>query len=209
MSVSPSPPSCARPDAPRNCSRADARPLLRRDVVGGRGRGRRQCRHRFLDAAILRGLVLRRNVIQHRRQPAFGLGDAPALARGVVLDLVALDLADAEIEAFGMAEIKPRHRRARPHRIALGQLDAGGVLGIEQREQRRLFGVVGLRGIARRRANAGILLEDQFDRASASRPAHSPRIRGARAHACARQRLRRGDRPAPCTGSRSNRHWRA
>src|SRR3984957_2820909 len=83
------------------------------DVVGGHSRGRRQGWHRFLDAAVLCGLVLRRDVVQHRGQPAFGLGDAPALARGVVLDLVALDLADAEIEAFRMAEIKTRYRRAR------------------------------------------------------------------------------------------------
>jgi hypothetical protein len=32
------------------------------------------------------------------------LGNAPALAAGIVLDLVALDLADAEIIAVGMAE---------------------------------------------------------------------------------------------------------
>ena len=151
----PAPPSCDRPDAPRSCSRADATPIRRtRHRWRARPR-RRQRRHRFLHAAVLRGLILRRDVVQHRRQPALGFRDAPALARGVVLDLVALDLADAEIEAFGMAEIKPRYRRARPHRIAFGQLHAGGVLGIEQREQRRLLGVIGLRGIAGRGADAG------------------------------------------------------
>ena len=63
-----------------------------------------------------------------------------------------------------MAEIEPGHRRARPHRKALGQLDAGGVLGVEQRKQRRLLGVIGLRGIAGRGTDAGILLEDQLVR---------------------------------------------
>ena len=65
-----------------------------------------------------------RIVIEDRRQPAFAFHDAPALALGVILDLVALDLADAEIAALRMAEIKPAHRRARPHRKALGQLHA-------------------------------------------------------------------------------------
>ena len=151
----PRPPSCARPDAPRSCSRADAR------------RRRWRGRPRASAAALFaRGLVLRRNVVQHRRQPALGLGHAHALARGIVLDLVALDLADAEIEAFGMAEIKPRHRRARPHRKALGQLHAGGVLGIEQAEQRRLLGVIGLRGIAGRRADAVHIVRGSADPAA-------------------------------------------
>src|SRR5258707_12401574 len=89
--------------------RAGAAGRMRRCVIGGnrghwRGyRGRR--------------LILRRDIIQHRRQPALGFGDAHALARGIILDLVALDLADAEIEAFRVAEIKPGYRRARPHRI--------------------------------------------------------------------------------------------
>src|SRR4051812_9111078 len=85
-------------------------------VVGGRCGGRRCRRHRPFDTAFLRGLILRRDVVQDRRQPAFGLVHAPAFSRGVVLDLVALDLADTEIETLGMTEIEPRHRRARPHR---------------------------------------------------------------------------------------------
>src|SRR6266436_1821363 len=76
-----------------------------RNIVRGHRRCRRLRRHRFLHAAVLRGLILCRDVIQHRRQPAFGLRHAPALARGVVFHLVAFDLADAEVEAFGMAEI--------------------------------------------------------------------------------------------------------
>ena len=41
-----------------------------------------------------------RNVVQDRRQPAFGFRNRPALARRIVLDLVELDLADAEILGF-------------------------------------------------------------------------------------------------------------
>ena len=58
----------------------------------------------------------------------------PALAPRIVLDLVALDLADAEIVALGMREVEPRHGRTRPHGKALRQLDAGLRLGVEQRK---------------------------------------------------------------------------
>ena len=51
-------------------------------------------------ASARRRSAARGNVVQHRRQPALGLGHAPAFSRGVVLDLVALDLADAEVIAL-------------------------------------------------------------------------------------------------------------
>src|SRR5690348_16924370 len=92
----------------------------------GRDDGCRSGRH---DAAGR----LARIVIQDRRQPALALGDAPTLAPGIILDLVALDLADAEIGALRMAEIEPAHRRARPHGVALSQFDADA-LGLEQIE---------------------------------------------------------------------------
>src|SRR5581483_2230265 len=63
-----------------------------------------------------------RIVIEDGREPALGLRDAPALAAGVILHLIALDLADAEIVTLRMAEIKAAHRRARPHGEALGEL---------------------------------------------------------------------------------------
>src|SRR3954447_12547944 len=71
-----------------------------------------------------------RIVIQNRREPALGLLHAPPLALGVILDLIALDLADAEIVALRMAEIEPAHRRARPHGKAFGEADADA-LGLE------------------------------------------------------------------------------
>ena len=46
-----------------------------------------------------------RIVIEDRRQPALGFGNAPALAPCVILDLIALDLADAEIMRLRMTEI--------------------------------------------------------------------------------------------------------
>ena len=107
------------------------------------------------------GLAHGRDIVEHRREPALGLRHRPCPCGGVVLDLVALDLADAEIVALRVAEIEPAHRGARPHREALGELHADRALGVEQAEQGRLLGVIGLRRIARRRADAAILLGDQ------------------------------------------------
>src|SRR5215470_5000108 len=67
---------------------------------------------------------------------------APALAPRVVFDLIALDLADAEIVALRVAEIEPAHRGARPHGEALGELHAGRGLAAEEIEQRCLPSVV-------------------------------------------------------------------
>src|SRR6266700_6043637 len=60
-------------------------------------------------------------VIEDRRQPFLRLGERPILARGIILDLVALDPADAEISALRMAEIDAAHRGARPHGKAFGE----------------------------------------------------------------------------------------
>ena len=54
-------------------------------------------------------------IIEDRRKPALGLLLAPALARSVVGDLVAADLADPEIAALGMGEIESRDGGGRPH----------------------------------------------------------------------------------------------
>ena len=67
----------------------------------------------------------RRVVVEHRREPPLGFLGAPALAPGVVLDLIALDLADAEIVALRVAEIEAAHRGAGPHGEALGERHAG------------------------------------------------------------------------------------
>src|SRR5260221_13034765 len=101
-------------------------------------------------------------IVEPGREPLLRLGHAPALARGVVLDLIALDLADAEIVALGMAEVEPAHGSARPHGEALGELEADPPLTVEQRKQARLLAVVGLRGIAGRRADAAGFFPDQL-----------------------------------------------
>src|SRR5260370_36979740 len=115
-------------------------------------------------AALLRRGLRQRGgiVIEDRRQPSLGLGQRLVLAPCVILDLVALDLADAEIIAFRMAEIEAAHRGARPHREAFGELDADRALAAKQREQGLLLSVIGLCRIAGRRPNAAIAFGDQF-----------------------------------------------
>src|ERR1700736_3823118 len=78
------------------------------------------------DGALLGTGLSRRGphrlVVQDRGEPAFGLGQRPALAAGVVGRLVALDLADAEVVRVGMGEVEAGDRRRRSHGEAFGEL---------------------------------------------------------------------------------------
>src|SRR3954452_22134823 len=74
-------------------------------------------------------------VAEVRRQPALRLGQGPALALGVVLDLVASQPADDEVLRLRVAEVPPGHRGSRPHRPALGELDPGVRLHVEELPQ--------------------------------------------------------------------------
>src|SRR6516225_12395465 len=91
-------------------------------------------------------------VVEDRRKPLFRFAHAPAFAPGIVFDLIALDLADPEIGAVRVTEIKAAYRRSRPHREAFGKLHANAFAS-QQIEQRSLLDVIGLRGIAGCRAN--------------------------------------------------------
>src|SRR6185437_13911975 len=119
----------------------------------GKSPGRRCCLGRALRSRI---------VVQDRAEPAFGGGQIPAFTPGVVLDLVALDLAGTEIAALGMAVIETGNRRARPHGVAYGQLHSDLVFGVEQLKQSRLLAVLGLCRVAGRRADGAVLLRDQL-----------------------------------------------
>ena len=59
-----------------------------------------------------------------------------------------------------MRQVQPRHARGGRHRAGLSQRQSDA-LSLEQREQRAFLGVVGLRGVARRGANAIVALADQ------------------------------------------------
>ena len=84
-----------------------------------------------------------------------------------------------------MREIETADGRWRRHRQALGEIHAGALARFEQIEERALLGVIGLRRIAGRRADAAILLGDEIVGAQRLRLARSPTIRAALSRACA------------------------
>jgi hypothetical protein len=63
-----------------------------------------------------RQLLLCRVVIQVLPEPSLDLYHAHALAFAIVGDLIAVDLAQAEISRFWMGEVEPTHARSGPHR---------------------------------------------------------------------------------------------
>src|SRR5205823_4732586 len=100
-------------------------------------------------------------VAQVRAEPAFGLAERPALATGVVGNLVAADAADGEVLRLRMSQVPARHRGRGPHREALGEADARVGFGVEQAPEGRFLGVVGAGGVAGGWADAAVALLDQ------------------------------------------------
>jgi hypothetical protein len=88
-------------------------------------------------------------------------GDAHPLAPGVVGELVLADPAEPEVAGLGMPEVEARHRRRREHRADLREADASPRLGIEEREDRPLLGVVRTGWIAWRRPDPLVALGDE------------------------------------------------
>ena len=117
------------------------------------------------------GLV-HRVVVQVRPEPALDLGDAHALALGVVGDLVAVDLAEAEVARLGVGEVEPAHARAGPHGERLGDHACRCSPPRRAAPERALLGVIGAGRIAGGRADAAVLLVDELVGASgaSSRP---------------------------------------
>src|SRR6185295_2159686 len=101
-------------------------------------------------------------VVQVGGEPALHRGDVHTLAPGVFLDLVALDLADAEVLGLRVPEVPAADRGGRQHGEALGQGDARVGLRPEQVEQGALLSMVGASRVARRRPDALVLLVDQI-----------------------------------------------
>src|SRR5215207_8879955 len=93
-------------------------------------------------------------VHQVRSQPPFRVLERYALAGGVVGELVSTDAPHPEVAARGVPEVVAGHGRPGPHRVRLGEADAGPRLRFEQIEQRRLLGVVRAGRIARRGSDA-------------------------------------------------------
>src|SRR5260370_26722109 len=72
-----------------------------------------------------------RIIVELGCQPALRFGETPAFAPRVILPLVALDLADAEITRLGMREIYSAYRRTGPHGITLRERHARARVRIE------------------------------------------------------------------------------
>src|ERR1051326_2177904 len=80
----------------------------------------------------------------------------------VVQHLIPPDLADPEISRLGMREVPTADRAGRDHRIALGQMNAGVLLGLQQIEQQPLFRMVRARRIPWRGTDPPVLLTNQL-----------------------------------------------
>ena len=96
-----------------------------------------------------------------RRQPPFRCRQIPALAAGIVLDLILLDPPDAEIVRLRVAEVQTRHAGRRVHGEAFGKRHAGLGRRVQDAEQLGLLSVIGLGRIACGRTDAAVLLADQ------------------------------------------------
>src|SRR5258705_14017516 len=71
-------------------------------------------------------------VVQVGCQPALSGRHILRLAPGVVLDLVALDFSHSEVLSLRMPEVVAAHRSRRQHGKALGEGDAGLLLGTQE-----------------------------------------------------------------------------
>src|SRR5215210_140016 len=100
-------------------------------------------------------------VIEVGGEPALRGGDVHPLPPGIVLDLVALDLADPEVLGLRMPEVVAADRRRRIHGKALGQRDARVRFGAEQVEQQPLLRVIRTGRVARCRTNALVALVNE------------------------------------------------
>src|SRR5882762_25634 len=70
-------------------------------------------------------------VAEIRPQPALRFFAREPLAARVVLDLLAVDLADREVARLRMRDVPTTHRRGRIHGVGLGEADAGAALDVE------------------------------------------------------------------------------
>src|ERR1700735_936464 len=100
-------------------------------------------------------------VAEQGRQPTFCFSQFETLALRIAQDLIAVDLANAEIVRLRVGEIKPAHGSSREHGKRLCQTDARGALRIQEPPEQCLLSVLRTGGIPRRWADALILFADQ------------------------------------------------
>src|ERR1051325_10906139 len=119
-------------------------------------------RYEAVLALALLAHLLPRLVPEHRPEPPLDLRDAHPLPLGIILDLVSADGGDGEVARLAVREIQTADGGGWGHGVALGERDAGRLLGVEELEDCRLLGVVGLRGIAGRGADTLVVLGDEI-----------------------------------------------
>src|SRR5580658_3880840 len=121
-------------------------------------------------------LLFHRVVVQVLSEPSLDFSYAHSLAFAIVDDLVAVDLAEAEISRFGMGEVESTHARAGPHRKRLGDQHSCIRLHIEQTPKLTLFRVIRARRITRSWPDAAIFLLNKISGAQALRATITPFI---------------------------------
>src|ERR1700730_5034608 len=107
-------------------------------------------------------MLFRRLVVQILPEPSLDFCHAHPLAFVIVGDLIAVDLAEAEISRFRVGKVEPTHARSGPHRKRLSNQHSSVRLHIEQTPKRPL-----LRWIRGRRVTCGwpdptVLLLDEI-----------------------------------------------
>src|SRR5690606_13944813 len=83
-----------------------------------------------------------RLIAQNRPEPALDLLHAHSLTPGIILHLLLLDLAGAEITGLRVGKIPSRDRGGGNHGITLGQDYAGIFIGLNELPQGGFFRVV-------------------------------------------------------------------
>src|SRR5580698_7811784 len=108
-----------------------------------------------------RAAPLRRVVVQVLTEPSLDFGDCHPLALVIVVDLIAVDLSEAEVARFRMGEVETAYAGPGPHCEGLGNQHSGIRLHIEKTPERALFGVVRACRVTSGWADTAILFLDE------------------------------------------------
>src|SRR5215469_7050762 len=105
---------------------------------------------------LIEDSLLRRIVVQVWPQPSLDFVNAHPFAIGVVGNLIAIDLPQAEVTRFRMGKVKTTHARCGPHRKGLRDLNSCVGANIQQVPERTLLGVIRAGWITRRRSDTAV-----------------------------------------------------
>src|ERR1700678_1870140 len=103
-------------------------------------------------------MLFDRIVVQVRPEPSLDLRYGHTLALVIVHDLIAFDLAEAEIARFRMSEIETAYARTGPHRKRFGNQHSSVRFHIKQTPERTLFCVIRACRVTRGGPDSPVLL---------------------------------------------------